>query len=184
MGDLALALRRATPTDIAITATFTRPNDTTPYSVGDVIADSASAATMLTFQNVARKPGGSFFLHRAVWIWSQSGSVNKPDLDLLLFNATMANPPDDNAALAASDAESETFVGCITIQGLTYAKTLNSAATSGGNMVVESEYLGKLLVCAPGTQNLYCVPRVLNSAGYTPVAQEKFTFILFGEQRG
>lgn len=179
-----LLVRRATPTDKEVVASFTRPNDTTAYAVGDVIANATSSASMLHFPNLARKPGGSFFVHRAVWIWSQSGSVNKPDLDLHMFNAVMGTPPVDNAAMAITDAESETWRCTITIQGKTYAKTTNGAATGSGNMVVESEYLGKLLVCAPTSRDYWAVVRVLNSNGYTPIAQEKFTFALIGEQRG
>jgi hypothetical protein len=184
MADTSLLLKRATPLPASILASLTRPADANAYVAGDVIADSTSSASMLQFQNVARKPGGGFLLHRAIWVWSQSGSVNKPDVDLLLFSATMGTPPVDNAALAQTDAESQTFLGTIAFQGLTYAKTTNGAATSSGNMAVESEYLGKLIVCAPGTKHIWAVPRILNSAGYTPIASELFRFTLIGEQLG
>ena len=38
---------------------FTRPSDTTAYAVGDVVANSTSAAGMVELANVTRVAGGS-----------------------------------------------------------------------------------------------------------------------------
>ena len=40
-----------------VTATFTRPANTTAYAAGDVVNDSVSAPTVITFSGCAAAPG-------------------------------------------------------------------------------------------------------------------------------
>lgn len=184
MFNLVPFLAKATPNQIVITGTITRPNDTAAYAQGDCIANATSGAAMLTFTNLARRKGGAFLLNRVMFGWSQSGSVNKPDLDLFFLNATMATPPVDNAALAMTDAESLTVQGVTVIPSNNTARTTNSAATGSGNLICESDPQDKILVCNGDTTNMYGVVRVLNTGGYTPIALEVYTFALIGEQLG
>ena len=50
------------PVSKIISASYTRPADTTAYAEGDVLANSTSAATILTFPNVARANGLGFLI--------------------------------------------------------------------------------------------------------------------------
>jgi hypothetical protein len=178
-----LYLRRIAAAYTTILATVTRPADTSAYVVGDTIANATSGAAMLTFSNVARKAGGAFFLHRMIW-YSSNNPTTKADIDVHLLNDTLGTPPVDNGVWAPSDAESEQWITSVLLPMATYAKTLNGTAGAGGNLVVESDYIGKLLICKAGSTTLYGVPRIASSGGYTPANAETFKFALIGEQVG
>jgi hypothetical protein len=144
-----------------VTATLTRPNDTTAYAAGDQVADSTSAPTILTFSNCGRTSGGSGVIVGATLI-DHSNQATAPDLELWIFNTT-ATPNNDNAAFAPSDNTADTCIGVIHFT----ASYAGDSATSG-NKFYDAGPFSIPYVCT--TTDLYGMLVVRNA--YTPTAQE------------
>jgi hypothetical protein len=151
-----------------VEASYTRPADTTTYAGGDVLAESTSAATILTFAGIAAANGGSFILTHALLIDSVAQSL-KPDIDLYLFKGsiTMQN---DNAGWNPSDADMEKLLAKVSFYGAAFA-------VGNGNGSIAGELAGaKLLTCDSGVDDVYGIAIVRNV--YIPASGEKFTFKL------
>jgi hypothetical protein len=156
-------------------STITRPDNTTSYAAGDVIADDASEPTVATIQ-VARVPGGSGIIHDALVVES-ANQTTKADLEIWLFTSE-PTAMEDNAPFDPTDAELLTLVG---ILDLGDAPTdANPGSGADGNEVYHLTNQDMIFKCASGLQILYWIPVVRNA--YTPVAQETFTLILGVEQ--
>lgn len=158
-----------------ISATLTRPNDTTAYAAGDAVSDSTSAPTVITFSSAARAAGKTGEIVRALMVDS-ANVATKGSFELWLFNASVT-PDNDNAVFTPTDAELATCIGVIPFS-LPYIGDATSGA--GGNAI----YIGTLsepIKFTSASGNLFGLVVVRNA--YTPVAQEAFTFMLDIEQR-
>lgn len=160
------------PVSKIISASYTRPADTTAYAAGDVLANSTSAATILTFPNVARANGLGFLIDGVTVAYS-GAPATKPDLQLWLFDSTVAMQ-NDNAAWNPSDAEMETCLGYISLGG--GSATIAAPLASNGNMVQFVAAAVKSNACASGSTSIFGIVVVRNA--YTPTSGEKFTFRL------
>jgi hypothetical protein len=94
-----------------ISAAYTRPNDATTYAAGDVIADSTSAPTILTFNRATLDRGGMGIIQSGVLV-SSASVATKPDLELWLFDTAIVMD-NDNAVYTPTDAEMLTLIGVI-----------------------------------------------------------------------
>jgi len=157
-------------------AAVTRPADTSAYTAGDVISDSTSAPTLLTFQGVGGSARG-FTILQSVLCIDSANQATKPDLELWLFDTAPA-AQNDNAAFAPTDAELITglngLVGVIPIPSTSFRVGL---ATSGaaGNSICHVTNIG-LPLNLNAFAVLYALVVVRNA--YTPVSAEAFTFKL------
>jgi hypothetical protein len=145
-------------------ASYTRPADTTAYAAGDVLAESTSAATVLTFTNIGASNGGGATL-LGVTLIDSVAAATPPELELYLFDTapTMQN---DNVAWAPSDAEMEKCLGFVSLyRGL--------FKTCGANGIVDVDGLSKSIICASGTTSIYGI--LVHRLSYTPTSAEKFT---------
>jgi hypothetical protein len=163
-----------------VTTAFTRPNDTNAYTAGDVICDSTSAPTVMTFSGMALDKGGNGIIQQ-VRCFSSANVATKPDLQLFLFDTAPA-AVNDNAAFAPSDAEMLRCVAVIAIPTTSFVVG-NAGAGAAGNCVCDVQGLAlafntTLASGAAGATaavaDLYGVLVVRNA--YAPVAQEVFTF--------
>lgn len=150
-----------------ISTSYTRPSDTTTYTAGDVVANSTSAATILTFTGVATYESGGGVIHAASLIDSSAEST-KPEFDLYLFDTTVAME-NDNAAWAPSDAEMETCVGVISFLAADFK-------TGNGNGITHKQNIGLPFDCATNSTSLYGILVARNA--YVPTSAEKFTIRL------
>lgn len=148
-----------------ITTIFTRPNDATQYTAGDVIADSstASIASILRFNNIARTNGGGGIIQSALLIDSIAAAT-KPDSELYLFDQIITMQS-DNAVWAPTDAEMNYCVGVI-------AFPTGAFKTAGANGLIAATGLGTAFNCASDRMTLYGVLVARNA--YTPTAFEQF----------
>jgi hypothetical protein len=154
-----------------VSDSYTRPADTDAYTAGDVIADSTSAATILTFSPVVQAPGTGTVLQHAVIVTS-ANVATKPDLELWLFDTTITMD-NDNAAFTPTDAELLTLVGVVAFPTADFKVGI---ATSGadGNAVCEATNLGISLNTVNSNETtLYGVLVVRNA--YVPTSGEVFT---------
>lgn len=150
-----------------ITTSYTRPADTTTYTAGDVVANSTSAATILSFADIASFEGGGGVIHSAALIDSSAEST-KPEFDLYLFDTTVVME-NDNAAWAPSDAEMETCLGVITFD-------LDDFKVGSGNGIICNKNIGLPFSCVSGSTTLYGILVARNA--YVPTSAEKFTIRL------
>lgn len=154
-----------------ITATKTRPSDTTAYAAGDVLNESDSAGTGWTFSSCARLNGGSGIIQGATLIDS-ANQTTKGSFELWLFrNAPAAD--NDNAVFTPTDAELLDVVAVIP-----FSTVYVGDATSGanGNCVHLSQPVSIPFVCDSDDTALYGVLVVRNA--YTPVSAEVITINL------
>lgn len=157
---------------VAPSAAYTRPANTTAYAAGDVISDSTTAPTILTFAACARGNGLGGVIHAAVLIDS-SNPTTKADLELYLFRAT-PGATNDNAAIDWTDAELLDLVGVVDFGSTPFVGL--AGADGAGNCIYQKENVGLEFTCAAADKALYGVLVVRNA--YTPIASEVFTVTL------
>jgi hypothetical protein len=161
--------QKITTTGRTIAANVTRPNDTTAYTAGDVLCDSTSAPTILTFTGATKEQGGTGTIVGATCIDS-AAQATKPDLELWLFD-TAITMDNDNAAFTPTDAELRTLVGVISFPVASF-KVGDATSGADGNCVCDVQTLGVQVNTVVGSNALYGVLVVRNA--YTPVANERF----------
>jgi len=150
-------------------ATFTRENDTTTYTAGDVMAASTTAAVALVFEASAYQSGGSGIIQSATII---DGAYQALGLaaDLFLFNAEPASFGNDNAAFTPTDAELQTLVGIVKFTSTDWSGgNLTSGATGNAVQLVTASIPFK---CANDRSKLYGVLVARNA--YIPIASSPF----------
>lgn len=136
---------------------FTRPDDTTQYSIGDVMGG------LLTF--TSNCPAA---MVRSAIMSDSSAEATKPNAHLYFFSS----PPTvaaDNVAFAPTDAEIAECLGVLTF-------AVADFHTLGANGITHINPLSNPdnVLCAPG--KFYGVLVAANT--YTPVALEKFNITL------
>lgn len=154
--------------------TITRPNDTTAYASGDLVANSTTAGsvTPFTFYSSTTKLGGM-----KVWRASlnKSGAVaTNANFRLHLYESQPTVTNGDNAAWLST---SSGYLGSIDID--VTGKTF-SAGTSGSGVYTNNSVFAPLLVVAPQGGVFYGLLEA--RAAYTPTANETFTVSLIGEE--
>jgi len=114
-----------------VSATLTRPANTTAYASGDEVTDTGGA--IRTFTSAARATGLSGVITGASVSFS-SNWATKPSLELWIFDTT-STPIVDNSAFAPTDGVNDTLLGIIplatTYQGDATGSTGNFAMDSG-----------------------------------------------------
>lgn len=173
-----------------VQASVTRPANTTAYAAGDALTNSTSAPVVLTFENMARFPGGGGIV-RVAHLLDSAAQATKISAELWLFAGAAAPTPDnDNVPFTPTDAELANLIGVIVFDGLTAGWVFvgDVTAGAGGNAVIigrigPSGAGGHLLdlpyVCGPATTSLWGLLVVRNA--YTPVSGEVFTVSLLNE---
>lgn len=152
---------------------YTRPNDTTAYAAGDVVCDSTSSPTILTFTNVVKDRQGAAIIQSACLV-SSASVATKPDFELWLFD-TAITMDNDNAVFTPTDAEMLTCVGVIAFPQSSF-KVGDATVGAGGNSICSIQNIGLAVTTTTSVQNLFGVLVVRNA--YVPVAQEVFTIRL------
>lgn len=151
---------------VKLSASLTRPANTTAYTAGDAVTDNTPAA--LAFANAARDTGKTGSIDALVII-GDANVTTKPDLELWLF-AAAPTAVADNAAFIPTDAEALTCVGVILIPVADWKVGL-SGAGAAGNITQTIRNIGLLYKVSDTT--LYGQLVIRNA--YVPVSGEKFT---------
>lgn len=147
-----------------ISATITRPADTTTYTIGDVVGASS-------FQLGALGAGlGLGGEAKSAACITSANVTTKPDLQLWLFSAAVASVTADNAAFAPTDAEMTTFLGRIDFPVASF-KVANAGSAAAGNAACIAT--GFVI---PLPTYVFGVLVVQNA--YVPVSAEVFTINL------
>lgn len=161
---------------VEVTATLTRPANTTAYAAGDAMDTTAGAG--LTFAGAARGTGGGGTIEDAVF-FSNDAVATGPDVELWLFSAALAAYDADNAAFTPVDADYYTSSGGVTdgFVGVIQFETGNAfigTAGAGGNQIIPATrtFLPLKFVCATNATSLFGVLVARNA--YVPVSAEVF----------
>lgn len=165
------------PTYHASIASFERPDNTTAYTVGDVVSDSASVARVIEFPKCAKERGGSGVLVYAT-LAVDDNYATIPAFHLYLFTAA---PTDhlDNAPMALADADLPKMLGVVDFpQDL--GRIVNATAAPAGALFFSPNLdWEKPFLCADTDRSLYGLLRVVNAAGIAaPASGDKFTIRL------
>jgi hypothetical protein len=147
-------------------ANFTRPGDTTPYTSGDLAANSVTAGSVVPLSwTAARIAAGSFMVRRARLQKSGTG-VTAASFRLHLYTASPTCTNGDNATWLT------TLSGYIGAIDITVDRAFSDGAAGSGAPVTGSEHNVKL---AAG-QTIYGLLEVRGA--YTPANAEVFTVVL------
>lgn len=164
------------------TVSVTRPNNTTPYDIGDIFAEvtsnnhflfgSASTAPSDGTDLITCKPGVSITLN-TVDLLCSANNTTKPDLELWMFHTDIAEVGDNNA-FAPSDGEMATRVAVVAVPQSSW-KVGTTTAGAGGNCSAFIANIDTPIYIPKG--KLFVVP-VFRNVTYTPVASEIWTLTL------
>lgn len=113
-----------------VSATLTRPANTNVYTAGDEVTDTGGG--ILTFEDVARLPGGSGVILGVAAAFSSNWGT-KPELELWLFDTT-STPQADNAAFAPADGVVNTVVAVIPLTAVYQGDAIGGS----GNFVMDT----------------------------------------------
>jgi hypothetical protein len=149
-----------------VTATITRPADTTAYAQYDAISNSTSAPTKLTFSSVAGSNGEDVVITEV--IITSTNNTALPNFRLWLFDQSVS-ATNDNSKLDVADADTEKCVAVVPVD--------NSYLTNSSSRA-ESANLAKQVSCASTSKDLYGLLQTDES--YTPISEEVFKIRLRG----
>lgn len=158
-------------------STFTRPANTTAYAQYDLISNSTSAATLIELSSMVRTDGEAFRWEGAR-LYSSNPLAKTKTFRVHLFSASTALAVNDNDAFNASGAQTlgvasvASYIGYIDV-------TLSEAGTAGAAGRAGLDYM-RTIQPASGTSLYWCL-EARDSAGYTPISQETFTFVPEGQ---
>jgi hypothetical protein len=150
-----------------VSATFTRPNDTTAYVTGDVVANSTSAAALMTFA-VGVANGNSGAITRVQV--ETNDPANVAQYRLWLYTVSNPTHANDNAAFVQQHADAARLVGTLDIPALSASG--GDAASGQSALTLPLDY-----VCDAADVNLYGL--LETRSGFTPVANRVYTVTLW-----
>lgn len=144
-------------------AQWTRPNDTTAYAAGDLIANSVTAGSVVPMSfDISRDMKGGVLVARARLRKSGTGIVNA-SFGLNLYRASPTPTNGDNGAFLTD--QSDDYLGRIDFSAS------NAKAFSDGAVVVGVPAVGSAMLVIPSSgMRVYGLLEAL--AAYTPTAQE------------
>lgn len=161
---------------VEVSASITRPANTTAYTAGDVWADSATAPTLGEFTNVVKGGGGRGKIVEAILVDS-SNAATPGEFELWIFDDVVTQI-NDNSPIALTDNE---CLNVVTVIPFVTGYISNTAADGAGNRVYITDSPDKEFECQDGYTSLYFMIVVRNA--YTPISSEKLTTILQVENK-
>lgn len=152
------------------TVTFTRPNDSNAYTIGDVINTSTSAGTILEFALPHVGELGSAILQSATLI-SSVAAATKLEGRLWLFDTTLT-ADNDNAEFTPTDAEMKTLLHVVEFPSASWA----APGATSPNAVCNAQNLWLPINTLKKVNSIFGVLEARNA--YAASAQEVFTIRL------
>lgn len=157
---------------VAVAASFSRPTDTSPYTALDVVCDSASAPTVLSFSNIARVNQGSGYITKARLLTDQKTNTARFRLHLFSASPTAIN---DNSPFLLLWANRADRVGYIDFDACITEDSSNSTAAGALNASIRLAFN-----CASASRTLYGILETRD--GFTPANAQNFYIELTAEQ--
>jgi hypothetical protein len=161
---------------VRVVTSFTRPADTTPYTIGDAIMDNtvAGSATLQKFDNLVRTANGTGYITKLKLHTNTVVSVSLPQIRLHLFSAAVTVQQGDNAAAVIKHADRASYLGYIDLAA--------AVAAAGGTSDTSVAFDATLRFAVQGdaTQDVYFLPEA--RTGFTPINAQTFEFTATCEQ--
>lgn len=155
-------------TPAAPTCTFTRPANTTAYTIGDEVGTSGTSPTTVS---VARFNGGTGIIQGARVFYS-GYPATVPQLVVLLFstNVTLAG---DNAQLSVSDTDAKTLICTIPLTASQSSQYSAGAPVSAGGVWLSGTPARPAphYIAGASQQTIYACLITLNA--FTPIANSE-----------
>lgn len=159
---------------VSVSATFTRPADTTAYTANDVVSNDTSATTLMAFSGAARVNGGSGYIV-GIRVLTNKKSIT-PRFRVHIANATSITVSADNAAAQLKYADITKRVASYDLAAMSTAADTTNSDQSGA-----ADYTMRLpFVAAAGSTSLYVWLETLDA--FTPASGESFTVVLLIDQ--
>lgn len=152
-----------------VSATMTKSTAVDPYSINDVMSDSTSAPTVITFSNVGTYLGQPLCISDVSITDTVYSTSLLPSFNLWLFNAA-PTAINDNLPLAITDAENDTVVAVIPL--------IDSYHGSTNNARFEASGIQHLVKLSTTVMDLYGVLEVTST--YTPAIAETLKITVKG----
>lgn len=146
-----------------VSANFTRPADTTAYAAQDVVSNSTTAPSLLTFSGVGRVNGGSGVILSARHLKSGTTTTGAT-FRLHLYTVNTVSLINDNAPHAMLYASRASRVGFIDF-------THSVAGTGSDCTNALATFVNLPYVCDAATTALY--GRLVVTSAYTPTSGEQ-----------
>jgi len=140
--------------------TFTRPNDTTQYTAGDVVGPIAGSA-LISFS----VPLSGYIVGLALIDSVNAATLMQPEIQI--YDASPGQGQADNAAWTAEDISERNWVGAVSL-----ANSFVGGATAGSGQ--STRFKADNLNIAYGPSNALHFLIITRNA-YTPAALETFT---------
>lgn len=154
---------------VTVTATFTRPANTTAYTAGDVVSNNATTSTLLVLPNVVRAAGGSGTLLGAILETSGPSLPTFPSQ----MTASFFSAPVPTVTWAADNAAATT-IGANALYRLATVSFPPLAGGTGTNTSLTAEATPpyKTMTCASGSRDWHV--GFVDNTGSTPISAQTF----------
>lgn len=151
-------------TGINVGVELTRPDNATAYTANDVVSNSVSSPTVLTFTNVAAKEGGSGYIIKARLLTDQK--ANTAQFRLHLYSSAPSSQA-DNIPFGLIYANKSTRVGYLDFDAMS---TEDSTASDSAMTLWTTGHIH--FVCGTGSRTLY--GQLETKSAFTPASGQKF----------
>ena len=156
-----------------VSASFTRPADTTAYAVGDLVANSATPASVVLSFQAARMLGGNGRITGAR-AFKSGPSLTNAQLRLHLFRLRPVPTVGDNGVF-----NNGTALACnMALSSLGYFDFTFDRAFSDGAHALAVPNVGPQRIFGAPADSMNIFGLVEARAAYVPLSTETFTFIL------
>jgi hypothetical protein len=157
---------------LSVSASFTRPADTTAYAVGDVVSNSTSATTLMSFA-IARVNAGTGYITGARIAISQKSVT--PRFRVHLFNTSNPTVAADNSPNKELFADESKVVGIFDLPAIvTPTDATNSTISRAFDYTIRLPFK-----CAAGSNLIYAYIETLDA--YTPASAGTYTLTLLAD---
>lgn len=143
---------------------FTRPNDTTPYASGDLVANSVTAGSVVPITITASLANDGKVAIPRVRLKKSGTSLTNASFRVHLYKSSPTCTNGDNGAWLTTES---TYIGAFDI---TMDRAFSDAAKGTGAPLIGNFLVAEMAV---GTMTIFAL--IEARAAYTPVAQEVFT---------
>lgn len=159
---------------VPVSVEVTRPNDTTPYNIGDVVSNATSGSALATITNIARANDvGGYIV--AARLTADLKSIT-PRIRVHLFKASDPTFSHDNVAAKSVYADEAKRVAVFDLPAMsTPADTTNSDMSTSYTSEIRLPFTPN-----SGGRNLYAMLETRDA--FTPKSGGKFTLTLWADQ--
>lgn len=152
-------------TTVIASGTFTRPSDTTAYAVGDLVANSTTAGSVVPISLTVARANDTTGMIRRCALATSSTSTTNASFRAHLYNVSPTPANGDNGAYSTSGVAG--YLGALDI-------TLGQAFTDGAKGIGTPNTGSEVnFVPASGTRVVYAL--IEARAAYTPTSAGTFT---------